>query len=197
MAASRRPGPMCSIRNPVDIDDGTSCRQASPLQRSLGMDQRSLMTPAEQLAYPEKGLEDDEVSEFVVFLFAEAAMAVVKGIERMGFRELLKLLTKREEKNLAKAVDYFDPVTKTYPNSPYKDLTKNPMEMAEAINQKIVADLEEALGSRKIAKENLEIGKLHQEYIKTGKWKFEGLDDLSFPDEDLMSLRQKWLRDNP
>ncbi len=36
MANSRIPGPQCTLRNPVDIHDGTLCRQASPRPGILG-----------------------------------------------------------------------------------------------------------------------------------------------------------------
>jgi hypothetical protein len=186
MAASRIPGPMCQFRNPEDIDDGTLCRRVSPSPGVLGTE------PDEQIACPEAGLEDDEVTEFVVFLFADAAMAAVKGIEKLGFKELISSLTRKEEENITKAVDYFDPVTKTYPNSPYLENTTNPREIAEKINNTIANNLKKAVGSDRIAEENLEIERLHDEYIRTGKWTFDGLDDWQLPDKGLQELRREF-----
>jgi hypothetical protein len=151
------------------------------------------MPPWEQLKSPERGLEDDEVTEFVAFLFADVALGIVKGIEKLGLRKLLSSLVRSQERNGVKAFDYFDPITKTYPNSPYKIKTVNPSEIAEQINQKVTAELKAAINSNKTAAENSRIQALHDRYIRTGEWTFEGLDDWQFPDKTLQQLHQDYI----
>lgn len=75
-----------------DINDQTLCRIPNHSPGVRGDVQR--------LASPEPGLEDDVVTEFVVFLFADAALAVVRGIEELGFSRLVKTLFKRGEKSV-------------------------------------------------------------------------------------------------
>lgn len=193
------PGLNCQIRDPQQINDGTLCRQESFLPGFLSKysDQASMMSPQEQILFPESGLENDEVTEFIAFAFADAALAIAKGLEKMGIKELLNLLMKKKEKDLTKAIEYFDPITKTYPNSPYVDKITHPNEILNQLNKSLADNLKDALGSDTVAKENLEIENIHQRYIKTGKWDFEGLDDWSFPDEDLQTLHQNYLRDHP
>ena len=91
--------------------------------------------------------------------------------------------------------DYFD--GKEYPNSPYIDKTRHPAEMMKEIEEKIAKEMQEAFekANERIARANSEILKLHEEYIKTGKWRYDGMDDWSFPDDGLKALREKYIKE--
>jgi hypothetical protein len=88
--------------------------------------------------------------------------------------------------------DYFD--GNEYPNSPYEAKNLHPHKARMELEAEIDKQLEEALeeANDTIAKANREIQELHEEYIKTGNWRFDGFDDWQFPDDALKQLRQKY-----
>jgi hypothetical protein len=101
--------------------------------------------------------------------------------------------------------DYFD--GKEYPNSPYyfdpkkhpnradyKNNSRHPDEVRKELEKQIQESTENAFkqANERIARANREIKELHEEYIRTGKWKMDGIDD-SLPDEALRAERNRYL----
>jgi hypothetical protein len=74
--------------------------------------------------------------------------------------------------------------------------TKPTFVSPKQIEEQIEAQLSEALdqGNEKIVKANREIQELHEQSIRTGEWKFDGLEPWQFPDDALRALRAKYAR---
>ena len=180
----------------------TGVKPCAAPQASNRPKQRSEMTEEEQLANPAPGLEYPMEFEALELLLAGAAL--LKGLAKAGIKVLKQGAKKLSKaKNATKVKDVFkveiDPITgkTTWPNSPYKNQEKDPREIMEEINKKIDDDLKKALKSDKIAEDNAEIKKIHEQFIKTGEWpirtpqlkQYQG--DL--PDAGLKAARQKYL----
>jgi len=185
-----------TIRNPNVVLPGQQ------LEIPTDMDvknQRSMMSPSEQLRRPEEGLSYP--LEFEAFELLIGATALLKGLLKAG----VKVFSKKAAKEVAKEADdvfrhVIDPKSggKTWPNSPYNDKTVDPRKMMEDINRKIEESMKAASRSNSIGKQNAEIQRIHKEFIETGNWplKRTELGDYhsSTPDPGLMKARQDFLK---
>jgi len=94
-----------------------------------------------------------------------------------------------------------DPKTerKIYPNSPYIDKTRHPSEIALEIERN-KDKFDPVESNRRIALQNMEIDRIHREFIETGKWDLKRKDlgeyHLSVPDAELIKAREQFLKDN-
>ena len=140
--------------------------------------------------------------EEIKFVTKKIGWAVIGLItKKVAPKVCVKCPTKRrmrtksaKPKPNTKSFDYYDPETGTYPNSPFEDKKTSPKKILQDIEDRQKKAAQEALNSEDLAKENARIQKLHDKYIETGEWEFDGLDDHQFPDE---SLREKYLENNP
>ncbi|MCC6494461.1 MAG: LysM peptidoglycan-binding domain-containing protein [Pirellulales bacterium] len=177
------------IKNPNQIQVGQVLSIPSSCDR-----QRSMMTNEEQLRCPEKGVTYP--IEFEVLELLVGATALLKGLFKAGVKVLSKKATHASADDVFKAV--INPKTgrKEYPHSPYLDKSRHPKEVMEEINTKIAQEIKN-VDPHKIGRQNAEIQRIHDEFIKTGKWPLKnpqmGEYHSSLPDAGLIQARKAYL----
>lgn len=94
--------------------------------------------------------------------------------------ELMGKIEKKAPVDFTKRVDYLDGATGKFPNSSYKDKTRNPFAIQAELNEKVrrATTIDAATANAKIAEENARILEIHRRYLETGEWWYDGLDDL-------------------
>lgn len=179
------------IKNPNLIHVGQQLDL--PTQIDCGK-QRSMMSPSEQLNCPEEGLSYPV--EFEVLELLVGATALLKGLLKAGVKIFSKKAT-------TKADDVFKAVTnpktgkKEFPNSPYRDKTRNPREIQAEINKKTQDDVKK-VDPKGIGRQNAEIERIHKEFIETGNWPLKRKDlgdyHMSAPGPGLIKARKDFLK---
>ena len=185
-----------TIKNPDMIMPGQVL--TVPIAVECGQNkQRSMMSHYEQLQCPEEGLSYP--IEFEIMELLVGATALLKGLFKAGAKVFTKQAAKKSD-DLLKTVVNPKTGKKEWPNSPYRDKTRDPREIRDEINKKIESDMADAArnGNKTIGKQNAEIQKIHDEFIKTGKWPLKRKDlgeyHMSTPDKGLMKARENYLK---
>lgn len=179
MGYVRNAGPQCQIGKPEWIDEGTTCRAKSHLQIPAGT-QRSMLSPEEQLCYPD-GIEDDEITVAVVLFVAEAASIAVSAA-RVGTRAIVSIVRELLSTQGEEEMDTFAEMVAE------KGAADTPP-TAEQL-QKIKDWAREANTNRALMNDEAEAA--NQNFIRTGNADFkEGSQGFRrwTPDEELMKRR--------
>jgi LysM repeat protein len=158
--------------------------------------QRSMMTPQEQLDNPAPGASypiELEVVELVL-----GAAALLRGLAKQGIKLFARTAAKSKGDDVFKVVVNPKTGKKEFPNSPYRDKSRDPRAIMEEINEQVAKDVKAARSADGVARENAEIARIHKEFIETGKWPLKRKDlgeyHMSTPDAALIQARKAYLK---